>query len=91
MRILDLTPRFHLGRRLYAPHGSREEIEVKQAIRLLASERSTLPLPGDEVDLPTPYTTIWAHRLPVAQLVLTYTFTLPRISVHTLRPDLRAG
>ena len=68
---------------------------MRRALILLslsaASSNDTLPLPGDTIDFASGYATIWAHVLPTANLVLTYTIMPKQIEVWTLRRDLRPG
>ncbi len=90
MRILDLTKRFSANRRIYAPHGSPEDRAMRRELARLASERSTLPLPGDEDALRTPFVVLWAHSIPGSNLVLTYEVSLPSVVVHDVRPAWRA-
>ena len=91
MRIVDLKKLFHDNRRLYASHGSLEERRMKRELARLASERSTLPLPGDEEALRSPFERIWAHRIPDTNLVITYSVDLPTVFVHDVRPAWRTG
>ena len=91
MRILDLTKRFSANRRIYAPHGSPEDTAMRRELGRLASERSVLPLPGDEDALRTPFVVIWAHPIPGTNLVLTYEVALPTVVVHDVRPAWRAA
>jgi hypothetical protein len=91
VRIVDLKKLFHDNRRLYASRGSLEERVMKRELARLASEHVTLPLPGDEEALRTPFETIWAHRLPDTNLVITYAIDLPTVVIHDVRPAWRTG
>jgi hypothetical protein len=91
VRILDLRKQFRDDRRLYAPHGSPNDSRMRRELARLASERSTLPLPGDEEALRSPFERIWAHRIPETNLVITYSVDLPTVVVHDVRPAWRTG
>jgi len=86
MRILELKEGFVRTRRVHAPHSSLADKAVRGVLIQLASERSTLPLPGDEEALRTPCTVIWAHKVPGTNLVVTYAFELPTVEILTVRP-----
>jgi hypothetical protein len=91
VRIIDLRKQFRTDQRLYAPLRSPHDDAVRKVLRLLGSERVTLPLPGDEEALRTPFERIWAHRIPDTNLVITYSVDLPTVVVHDVRPAWRAG
>jgi hypothetical protein len=90
VRILDLTKRFSANRRIYAPPGSLEDRAMRRELARLASERSTLPLAGDEDALRTPLVVLWGHPVPGTNLVITYEISLPSVVVHDVRPAWRA-
>jgi hypothetical protein len=89
VRVLDLKPDFYRTRRVHAPHGSLEDKAVRGVLGALASDRSPLPLEGDEEALRTPFTVIYAHPVPGANLVVTYAFELPMVEILTVRPAYR--
>jgi hypothetical protein len=89
VRILDLKADFYRTRRVHAPHGSLEDKAVRGVLAKLASEHLPLPLEGDEEALRTPFTMIWAHKVPGTGLVVTYAFDLPLVEILTVRPAYR--
>jgi hypothetical protein len=86
VRAVCLTPAFQRIRSVHAPPGSAEYDAVHRVLMQLANERRPLPAPDDQEALRTPIETIWARRVPGADLVVTYSILPLMIEVRSVHP-----
>ena len=85
MRVVRLSQPFQRARRVYAPHGSPENVALGRVLAQLGAEDAVLPGPKDEEAFRTPLHIIWARPIPSTPLLLMYTFTPPVLDVLSLR------